>query len=126
MISSEDQGDPVLAAKLAFGLLVLAWGPLMAYQLGNVPGLDSILVRPAPGSTSAVLWTGQTTLLVVLQVLVVLLAAALSLVCFWRIKASEVRQGRTVSPWVWRWLLGLSAVYTAVALGITVTGGAQP
>jgi len=126
MISSEDQGDPVLAAKLAFGLLVLAWGPLMAYQLGNVPGLDSILVRPAPGSTSAVLWAGQTTLLVVLQVLVVLLAAALSLVCFWRIKASEVRQGRTVSPWVWRWLLGLSAVYTAVALGITVTGGAQP
>jgi transcriptional regulator with AAA-type ATPase domain/polyferredoxin len=126
MISPDGPGDPVLASKLAFGLLVLAWGPLMAYQLGNVPGLGSILVRPAPGSTSAALWAGQTTVLVVLQVLVVLLAAVLSLVCFWRIKASEVRQGRTVSPRVWRWLLGLSGLYTAVALGITATGVARP
>jgi transcriptional regulator with AAA-type ATPase domain/polyferredoxin len=126
MISPENGGDPVLASKLAFGLLVLAWGPLMAYQLGNVPGLGSILVHPAPDSTWAALWAGQTTLLVVLQVLVVLLAAALSLICFWRIKASELRQGRTVPPRIWRWLLGVSAVYTATALGITAAGGAQP
>jgi polyferredoxin len=125
MIGDDGQPDPVLASKLAFGLLVLAWGPLMAYQLGNVPGLNTILVLPAPDSWWAQQWAGQTTLLVVLQVLTVLLAVALAAVCFWRIRASEARGGREIRPRVWRSLLGLAALYTVLALGITLTGGAQ-
>lgn len=126
MVGDGEQSDPVLASKLAFGLLVLAWGPLMAYQLGNVPGLNSILVLPAPDSWWAEWWAGQTTLLIVLQVLTILLAVALAAVCLWRIRAGAVREGREVRPLVWRAAIGLAGVYTVVALGITLAGGAHP
>ena len=126
MVGEPEQPDPVLASKLAFGLLVLAWGPLMAYQLGNVPGLGSILVHAAPGSWWAQQWPGQTTALIVLQVLTVLLAVALAGVCFWRIRASEAREGRELRPRLWRLVIGLAGVYAVVSLGLTLAGGAQP
>ena len=126
MVGDPEQSDPVLASKLAFGLLVLAWGPLMAYQLGNVPGLNSILVLPAPDSWWAERWAGQTTLLIILQVLTILLAVALAAVCLWRIRAGAVRDGREVHPRVWRAAIGLAGVYAIVALGITLAGGAHP
>lgn len=42
-IARDDDSGP--GARVAFSLLVVAWGPLVAFHLGNVPGLDLLTLQ---------------------------------------------------------------------------------
>ena len=83
-ILSRDKGSGTEAAtRSVFTLLVLAWGPAMAWQLEHVSGLASLRIHPEAGSRLANIFpTGGVSLLSVLQVGVIVAAAALAAVAF--------------------------------------------
>lgn len=83
LLSRDADPGPTLATRAAFSLLLLAWGPAMAYQLQHVPGLDSLRFHAAPGSVLAqYLWSGELSLLWFGQVGVTLLAGLFALMSF--------------------------------------------
>ncbi len=113
--------DRTPASRAAFGLLVVAWGPLMAFHLENIPGLDALAVRAAAGSGLARLVPAlDLPLLTVLQIAVIGLATLLALVSFPRIwrHVDEAVGHRAM----WRWgLVGvLAAAYLGVAAALAI------
>lgn len=119
--------DPAMVPPIAFALLVLGSGPLMAFHLGNVPTLGEVHIQAAAGSfLSSYLAAGSVDLLVVLQIAVILLAAFFAAIILSRIHARFARQGANPAPWGWRVLLGLCGGYLLTALCFTGLGGAHP
>jgi hypothetical protein len=76
----------VLLTRYAIALLVLAGGPLMAYQLHNIrPLTDFVLhVRSGSGLTPFVPW--EISLLFLGQVSFILMAGALASFAIWRVR----------------------------------------
>ena len=42
--------DPTTVTRVGFALVALGWGPLMAYQAGNIPLLETLKVSAESGS----------------------------------------------------------------------------
>ena len=79
--------DPTAASRVAFALLLLAWGPATSFHLANSPLVTSLVLRSMDGSFwSRLLPGGETSLLQVLQLGVVTFAAALTLAALLAIK----------------------------------------
>ncbi len=113
--------DRTPASRAAFGLLVVAWGPLMAFHLENIPGLGALGIHAAAGSGLEGLAPAlDLPLLGVLQLAVIGLATLLALLSFPRIwrHVDEAVGHRAV----WRWsLVGvLAAAYLGVAASLAV------
>jgi hypothetical protein len=112
---SADTESPV-PTQIPFALLVLGWGPLMAYQLANIPVLNSLHI----GFASETSWTGtvaqsEFTLLTVSQAAVLLLAAAFSGFTLWRIHARAERKGDTISHLGWWVIVACCAAYLSAS-----------
>jgi polyferredoxin len=113
--------EPLPAARTAFAVMILAWGPLMAFHLGNVPGLETLVVhgRSEAFLSTLVPATGIPVLLG-LQLAVVAGASLAGGFALWRI-----RQGMdhdSVRRRSWR-ALGASAMgYCALALALLLQG----
>jgi integral membrane sensor domain MASE1 len=121
LLTDSSDTEQTLAARAAFALLVLAWGPLMAYQLSNIPGLQAAHLLVDPGSLLASLVPGSgVNLLVLFQLTVILLAALLALITYWRIryraKYEEISSWRTG----WNILLMVGCLYALFSLLIVV------
>jgi len=102
-------GRSDLEPRIAAALAVLAWGPLMAEQLANIPLLSTLRLSTAAGSS--------LPLILLAQPAVILLATLFAAVIFWRMQAGP---GRTHSlPLPSRLALGLLlAGYTATVLAL--------
>ena len=108
-------GDDAISSRVAFALLVLAWGPLMAYQLGNVGALTAVRVQAVPATPLAgVLPAEGVALQLVLQLAVVALALVLTAITLWRTSAWQQRHGEPPARGRWR---ALNVVSLAYALG---------
>jgi hypothetical protein len=108
--------DRAPAARAAFALLVVAWGPLMAFHLENVPGLPALAVHAAAGSDIARQFPAlNIPLLGTAQLAVIILSTALALVALARIRRRvDDGIGRNA---VWRWAAigALCTAYLGVA-----------
>jgi hypothetical protein len=114
------QCDDGTAAQAAFALMILGWGPLMAYQLGNIPALEALTVVADPGSAwSLVLGGGELSLMAVSRLAIIVVAAILAAITLARVRALAIRRGTVVSGPGWAVLGGSSIAYTAVALLVT-------
>ncbi|MFH0794668.1 MAG: hypothetical protein V2A74_11615, partial [bacterium] len=121
------EGDPTLASRVAFALLILAWGPFMAFHLENIPEISNVRISAREGSALAQLFpTAELTLLVVLQYATVFIAALFAAVAFWRIRVHAGKQQDTeLVPWGWATLLVICLVYVITAT-LLVSPGKVP
>jgi transcriptional regulator with AAA-type ATPase domain/polyferredoxin len=121
LLADKTEPDNTIAARVSFGLLVLAWGPLMAYQLSNIPGLTSLRLYAVPGSFPGNLFSfGEVTLLVLLQLAVILFAALLAAVVFWRIRIQAGKEDLKLNAKGWKMLLSINALYVVFAIFVTL------
>ena len=120
----DNEQDPALICRVAFALLVLAWGPFMAFHLDNIPELDAVLIRAADNSVlTSVLNTMPITLLLILQLAVIALAAVGAAICFWRTRVHLEKRGGKSIVWPWRFTTALCTVYLLVAIILILPGG---
>ena len=123
LLDAGDRTGPVLATRVAFTLLVLAWGPAMAFQLGHVGVLGAVRLHADPRSLVAhLLPEAGLPLLAVAQFAVVLLAGILAGICLLGIRGRLRRDGERYSRAGWRLLQALCAAYVAAALALVLAG----
>jgi DNA-binding NtrC family response regulator len=115
--------DPALTNRVAFGLLLLAWGPFMAFHLNNVPELDAILIRAADNSIlSSILNNTHISLLIILQFAAVILASVCTAICFWRIQVHYTSNNGKSSFWSWKFVTALCALYLLFTIALILYG----
>ncbi len=103
--------------RVAFGLLVLAWGPLMAYQIANVKALGGLTLNAAADSFWAwLLPTAGLDLMRLAQVAVVVLAAMAASVVLGRIYLASQEQTGDRPTIAWVVLVAAVALYVVGAL----------
>jgi len=119
--------DPGVATRVALALLVLAWGPAMSYQLGHVGFLRAVRLHAEAGTFAAqIMPAGEISLLLVLQLGVVLFAAAGAAACLLGVRARQRRDGGTPSRAGWTLLAALAACYLLGTIALVVAGGVHP
>ncbi len=119
LVEQEPEAASPVVTSVAFSLLVLGWGPLMAYQLGNIPALRWVFLAGHPGTAIAD-WLGQLSLLPVLQLLSIALASGLAAVALWRIAARAREQSVALNRAGWAALSMLVVVYVIAAVALVV------
>jgi len=123
LLAAGSDPEPTLSTRVAFSLLVLAWGPAMAFQCGHVGALASLHLNAATGSALAVMLpVGGLSLLGLTRVLVVLAAGLFAAVCLAGIHGVLRRDGEPYSRAGWRGLVALCSLYAIGALALAVAG----
>lgn len=121
MLLKEADADPSLTPRVAFALLVLGWGALMAFHLEHVPGLGALSIAVAEGSAVAEhLGVRQISVGPLLKLSAILLGAVLALVSLWRIHARALREDTPLRPWGWRAILAIGLAYVVAAISFAV------
>jgi len=105
-----------VVTSIAFALLMLGAGPLMAFHLQNIPFLETVRISMPSQAFGAI----EIGLLEVLQFLVILISAAFVAVGMWRIRVRILDRG--TAPWGWRLVDALAAVYLVGALALLFIG----
>ncbi len=123
----DDARDHVLANRIAFSLIILAWGPFMAFHLNNVPELDAILIRASDNSVlSSIFNAADISLLLILQFAVVIFASACAAICFWRIRIHQRNNNGKSGFWAWKFVTALCVLYLFVTITLILYGGIIP
>lgn len=111
--------DSPVPAQVSFTLLLLGWGPLMAYQLGNISALSAFhLTTDPPSLLGTMVGASEITLLPVAQIFIVLFAAALAGITLWRLRVRAARDGFRVAWGGWALLLAGCVIYLALVLAL--------
>jgi len=103
----------VLLSRVSLALVVLAWGPAMAYQMRHVPGLSTFVLHLRSDALFAV-HPREIPVLLIVQVLSICLAATLASICFWRVRHKASSFTHTT------WDLGWKALALACALYVVL------
>jgi hypothetical protein len=118
-----NEQDPALSYRLAFAMLIMAWGPFMAFHLANIPELDAILLHATEDSIlSSIFNTIPISLMLVLQFAVIIFASACTAICFWRIRVSFTASNGKSKTWAWLFILALCALYMLIAIILILPG----
>jgi hypothetical protein len=121
LLSDKGEPDHTVSSRAAFGLLILAWGPFMAYQLSNIPALVSLRLTAEAGSWTAKLFPGgEVSLLVVFQLVVILFSLVLAAVTFWRTRVYAEKEDISFSRAGWNVLLACCVLYVVLSVAVTV------
>ncbi|MCU0304364.1 MAG: hypothetical protein MUC56_09945, partial [Thermoanaerobaculales bacterium] len=105
-------GSTALAAAASCALLVLGWGPLMAYQMGHIPILETLVVVAQPGTLWA-RWPGPAvTVLSLLRVAWVVFASVLSATILWNANGVARKAGVDIRVSGWTLLIVVCTIYT--------------
>lgn len=116
--------DHALTDRIAFGLVILAWGPFMAFHLDNIPGLNGIFIRASDGSIfNSIFNTADISLLLILQFAAVIFASVCTAICFWRIRVRHRSNNGKWGFWTWKFIFSLCAVYLLGAIALILYGG---
>jgi CRP-like cAMP-binding protein/polyferredoxin len=108
----EDPGAAALP-RLALGLMVLAWGVLMAYQLSYLPGLTELSLSIEPGFWGAGLLPATIPLITIGKLCLVLGAALATALIMLGIRMQLAREGGKIHPLGW-------LLVAAVALNLVI------
>jgi DNA-binding NtrC family response regulator len=113
--------EPTLSTRVAFTLLVLAWGPAMAFQLGHVGMLGTLRLHAESGSLAArVLPVAGISLRQIAQVAAVLASGLFTVICLLGIRGRMRRDREAHSPGGWRLVLVLCGAYFAGTIALIV------
>jgi transcriptional regulator with AAA-type ATPase domain/NAD-dependent dihydropyrimidine dehydrogenase PreA subunit len=119
LLAPDGRAPQSLAPRTALAMLVLAWGPAMAYQLRHVHELARVHLQGEPGSLLArLLPAGEVSLLVVLQAEALLAAGLAAAVCFAGIRSRLRREGAAYSRRGWSLLLVACLLYLVGCLAL--------
>ncbi len=109
--------DPALIARISFALLILAWGPFMAFHLTSIPQLETIHFLTNNDSTLGNFLQNHTlNLLFLSQFLAITFAALISAISLRRIRSNRQNLKDSYNPWLWRSILTVSIIYFVVAI----------
>ena len=118
------RADPAAVAAVAFALLVLAAGPLMAFHIENVPALGAMRVTVPSAAVGP--WPGEPVhvpVLAIVQVSAVVLAAVLAAVALWRVRVRFAERGIASGRPCRIALRAVCLVYVLAALGLVMLRG---
>lgn len=110
--------DPAPAARVAVALALLAWGPLMAFHLGNVPGLADLSVRAATATLEGLWPTSGLPVLAGLQVTMVLASALAAVIALASIRPGL--RGSAAGPRAYGVLFLVAVLYAALCIRMVV------
>jgi len=115
---------PGLSDRIAFALLVLAWGPFMSFHFNNIPELNAILIQADEKSIlSPVLNSMPINLLFILQFSAIMLAAFCTTICLWRIRAVQTNEGGKNYLFPWLFIFAICAIYILISIGLILPKG---
>jgi polyferredoxin len=121
LLLGRGEGAAAATAQVACAVMILGWGPLMAYQLGNIPPLTVLHLVAETGSSWLLDLVGpEMSVLLLSRIGVILLAALLAGLVLHRLQLRWRRQGPAVAPMRWALLYALCGAYTCGALLIAV------
>jgi len=113
--------DAALPTRVIFSLLALGWGVQMAYQLGNSEVLKTLALGPLPGTFwERQLPFGPVTLLLIVQLCILLLAAALFGIITVNIVLKARKAAIEVRPLGLGLILAVAAAYLAAGLALVL------
>ncbi len=116
-----DDRSTALAAATACALLVLGWGPLMAYQMGHIPILEELTLVASSGSWLD-RWPGpEISALVLVAIGWIVFAAVLSATILWNARGVARKAGVPLRAGGWSFLILLCTAYTFGALWLVAT-----
>ena len=122
LLSGRGEPDTAVSSRVAVGLMVLGWGPLMSYQLSNIPVLNTVRFYAVTDSFLGTLFPGgEVTLLRLLQLGVIVFAFLAASIAFRRIRVQARKEETAISKLGWNVLLIFSMLYTAFAVVVTVS-----
>lgn len=111
MIQSRGRST-ALAASAACALLVLGWGPLMAYEMAHIPFFDSLVVVAQPGTWWAA-WPGPAVAsMSLIRVGWVVFASILSATILWNANGQARKSGVEIRISGWSVLIVICTAYT--------------
>jgi transcriptional regulator with AAA-type ATPase domain/polyferredoxin len=124
LLCREEAARGSVAGRVGFSLIILAWGPLMAYQLKNIPVLQALFLRASEGSLlGRVLPAGGMGVLPVLQLAAVAAAWAGAVLALRKVRSGLEAEGSgIVRGWGWGLLHGICFLYAALAAALLVLG----
>ncbi len=121
LLSPENFHDPAIVSRVALSLFILAWGPLMAYHLQEVPVIAALQIQVIEGSFwSSYLPITEITVLIILQLAVIFLSATFTMILLRRIWVHFKRQEINSKRWGWLILIGLCTVYLLTSMGFVL------
>jgi polyferredoxin len=122
LLHGEGEEDSSVPAQVAFALMILGWGPLMAYQFGNISALSAFHLGSDPPSLLAqFVGAGNITLLPIAQLFILALAATLAAITLWRIRVRAHRDGIAIAWGGWFLLLAGCAVYLGISIALVLS-----
>ncbi len=121
LLCTDPDPEPAVVARVAFALLVLAWGPVAAFHLANSSALTGLNLSAGTGSFWEHLFPqGQIQLVLLLQLGVVLISGGFAGISLWGIWSRFVREGVPLSRWGWRILLSSCLLYLVTSVGLVL------
>lgn len=123
LLSKERPPDIEAASRVAFGMLVLSWGPLLAFHLENIPGISSLVLRARPGSIWRYVHMEEVSLLTLLQLSSIALAAVLAGFTLLKVYKRMKTGDGELTILGWYLLVVICATYTAAAVAIALAQG---
>ena len=119
LLHGSSEEDSPVPSQVSFALLLLGWGPLMAYQFGNISTLSAFhLTTDPPSLLGRMVGASDITLLPVAQIFIVVLAAVLAGITLWRIQVRAARDGIAIAWGGWTLLLAGCVVYLGIVLAL--------
>jgi transcriptional regulator with AAA-type ATPase domain/ferredoxin len=85
LLSESAESGGLLLSRVAISLLVLAWGPLMAYQMQGITVLSSFVLHAKEGAEIAAAM-GEISLLFLVQSFFIIVAGVLATFTMWRVR----------------------------------------
>ncbi len=121
LITGGDGEDSAIPTQVAFALMVLAWGPLMAYQFGNISALSAFQLSSNPPSLlGQLVGTNNLTLLPVAQIIIIVFAAAMAAIILWRISVHAHNDEEHIAWGGWFLVMAGCLAYVVICLTIVV------
>ena len=121
LLNGGEEEESPISAQVSFALLLLGWGPLMAYQFGNITALSAFhLTTDPPSLLGKLVGASDITLLPVAQIFIVVMAAALAGITLWRIQVRAHRDGLAIAWGGWSVMLAGCVVYLGIVFALVL------
>jgi DNA-binding NtrC family response regulator len=119
-----DGDDQATVPRIAFSLMIAAWGSLMAFHLEHLPALGTLGIHAQGESALGRLFpTFDLSLLGLFQISVIVLSALPALVSIGQVRRQVAANGAPGSAWGWRTVHLICAAHPCVAAALVLGVG---